>query len=195
MIDIQKRKNHVWTDDDRDIVRREYTGNRRSLCEIAHKLGATEFGVKGQVNKMGLAKITNRRPWTPAEDGKLRKLMGEHPPLQVAKRMKRSVNSVVVRAKRLGISRRDRDGWYTKMEVCDILGMGHKWVQSRIDDGRLVAKHHLAGSTPGQDGMAMWHINREDLKRYLRENAHELVGRNVDLIQVVDILSGIAYES
>ena len=195
MIDIQKRKNHVWTDDDRDIVRREYTGNRRSACEIAHKLGVTANSVKGQVQKMGLAKITDRRPWTPAEEDKLWELMGAYPPLQVAKRMKRSVNSVVVRSKRLGISRRDRNGWYTKMEVCEILGVGHKWVQSRIDDGRLVAKHHMAGSTPGQDGMAMWHIKRGDLKRYLRENAHELTGRNVDLIQVVDILSGIAYES
>ena len=181
---------HKWTAQELDIVRREYAGSNSSAQAIAHKIGVSLFAVKGQVQKMGLAKITDRRKWSADEDNRLRELLDVHPPIQVARRMKRSVNSIVVRSKRLQISRRDRSGWYSKREVCDILGVGHKWVQRRIDDGSLPASSHYGGPVQ-QNGACMWHIKEGGLREFIRRYPQELNGRNVDLIAVVDILVGI----
>jgi len=103
--------------------------------------------------------------------------------------MHRSLNSVVVRMKRLHLSRRVRDGWYTKREVCEILGMDHKWVQRRIDSGALKAEPHDPESPlPKKNGGSCWHITEKDLAKFIVHHPQELNGRNVDLIIVVDLL-------
>jgi len=185
-------KKHAWTEEEREIVRRDYRGNMDSARLIAIKLGVTTNAVRGQIAGMGIAANTNRQHWNPKQDEILRELMGRYASGTVAKRMHRSINSVVVRAKRLRISARNRDGWYTKQEVCEILGVDHKWVQCRIDSGALHATYHN-GHRPSSFGMAMWHIEEKDLKAFIRRYPQELSGRNVDLMQLVDLLAGLDY--
>jgi hypothetical protein len=179
--------NHRWTDDERDIVRREYKGSRASAQAIADKVGVSFHAVKGQVSNLGLQSITDRKPWSPEENAQLQELLHQFCARKVAKLMQRSVASVVLRAKRLRISRRIRDGWFTKMEVCEILGVDHKWVQGRIDRGELKASWHN-GSKPQHNGMAMWHIDQGDLVEFITSHARDLNGRNVDLPLVVMLL-------
>ena len=94
---------HRWTEEEKLIVRRDYAHTRKSAIEIAERLGVTEFAVKGQVSIMGLGNHDNRHPWTPKEDAKLRRLLRRWGPRTVAKKMHRSLNSVVLRAKRINI--------------------------------------------------------------------------------------------
>ena len=173
------------------MVRREYQGTHTSRDALADKLGVTKYAVAGVVSKMGLAKIT-QQTWTPDEVERLRQLTEEYSINKVAKMMGRSLNSVTVKAKKLRISRRDHSGWFTKTEVCEILGKDHKWVQRRIDDGSLSASWHY-NQQPKKTGQAAWHIKKADLKAFLRRYPDELNGRNVDLVAVVDILAGIIY--
>lgn len=182
--------NHCWTDEERNIVRRDYAHSRQSAREIAGRLGVTEFAVKGQVSMMGLGNHDNRHPWSPREDEKLKRLLRYWGPRTVAVKMHRSLNSVVLRSKRLNISRRQRDGWFTKVEVCAILGVNHKWVQARIDSGALEAYYHH-GIKPSNLGMSAWHIEESSLKNFIRRYPQELVARNLDIIMVVDILAGV----
>ena len=181
---------HRWTEDEKLIVRRDYAHTRKSAIEIAERMGVTEFAVKGQVSIMGLGNHDNRHPWTPKEDAKLRRLLRRWGPRTVAKKMHRSLNSVVLRSKRLNISRRQRDGWFTKTEVCEILGVDHKWVQARIDSGALKAYYHY-GTKPSKHGMSAWHIEEAALKDFIRRYPQELIARNLDIIMVVDILAGV----
>jgi len=106
--------------------------------------------------------------------------------------MHRSINSVVVMSKRLGCSRRVRDGWFTKREVCEILGVDHKWVQRRIDSGVIKATYHFPDRRPAKIGYSCWHIEENDLRQFIRKYPQELTSRNVDLIMIVDILAGLA---
>ena len=182
--------NHSWTDDEIDIVRRDYKGTNASAQTIADHLGVSFHSVKGQVQKLGISFHPDRKKWSPEQDDLLRKLMPQLAPGTIAHRMNRSVNSVVVRSKRLRIYRRARDGWYTKREVCEILGVDHKWVQSRIDSGALIATYHN-GCEPQKNGGASWHIKENDLSNFIKNYPHELKGRNVDIIQIVDLLIGI----
>lgn len=182
------RRNHVWTDEEREIVRRDYDGTNAGADRIAARLGVTRYAVKGMAYKLGVGKITDRRRWTPEEDERLTELITQYAPKDVARLMGRGLNSVVVRSKRLGLSRRVRDGWYTKREVCEILGVDHGRVQRWMDSGELRAVPH--GSVrPQQGGGALWHIREADLRAFIIRNAGELNGRNVDLVQIVDILT------
>ena len=190
---IEKKRRgpqHRWTEEELAIVRRDFRGTHESCREIGARLGVSQHAVRGQVHKMGLAKHNERRPWSEAEKERLAELVPVYSVGKIAKLMKRSVNSVVIQARRINASRRDRFGWYTKGEVSEILGQDHHWVQRRIDSGTLKASYH-DGERPGQDGQKRWHISERDLKHYLRRYPQELSGRNVDLVQVVNILAGV----
>lgn len=180
---------HKWTDEEREIVRRDYRGTNSSAEAIGDRLGVSWCAVKGQVQKMGITKV-HRYSWTPEEDEILTELIHRYAPGKIAKMMGRGVNSVVVRSKRLGLSRRVRDGWFTKEEVGKILGVDHKWLQQRIDSGQLKASWHN-GRKPSKSGSACWHIEEKDLKTFIRRYPQELVGRNVDILLIVSILAGV----
>ena len=177
---------HKWTDEEREIVRRDYRGTNKSAYQIAARLGVTTCAIKGQVQNLGIAQDKSPR-WSAKEIELLQELITQHAPITIARILHRSVNSVVVKSKRLGLSRRVRDGWYTKRDVCEILGVDHHWVQSRIDNGSLKANYHT-DQKPQKNGMAMWHILEADLRKFILEHSFELMGRNVDLFTIVNII-------
>ena len=187
---VKLRKNHKWSDDERDIIRRDYKHTHKSRQELAARLGVTEYGVAGQISNMGIAKSDDRRPWSPEEKEKLAKLIPQYCPRAIARMMHRSLNSVVVMAKRINAPRRYREGWFTKREVCEILAHDHKWLQRRIDSGALKATYHYE-ERPTQKGMSAWHIEKADLVKFIRKYPQELVGCNIDIIMIVELLAGI----
>ncbi len=189
-MDMELRQNHKWTDDERDIIRRDYKHTRRSCQELAARLAVTEFAVKGQISNMGIAKSDDRHSWTPQEKEKLAKLIPKYCVRKIARMLHRSINSVTVMSKRINAPRRYREGWFTKKEVCEILAHDHKWVQIRIDSGALKATSHYGGR-PTQIGMSAWHIQEQDLVQFIRKYPQELVGRNIDIIMIVELLAGI----
>jgi len=186
------RQNHKWTDDERDIIRRDYKHTRKSCQELAAQLGedVTEFAVKGQIINMGIAKRFDRRPWTPQEKEKLAELIPRYCPRVIARMMHRSINSVTVMARRIQASRRYRSGWFHKRDVCEILARDHKWVQRCIDSGALKATYHYE-VRPTKKGGSAWHIQQHDLVQFIRKHPQELVGCNIDIIMIVELLAGI----
>ena len=179
---------HKWTDEERGIVLRDYAGTNSSALRIAGKLRVTLLAVKGQVQRLGIAMDKSPR-WTDKEVEILSELITQLSPISIAKRLHRSVNAVVVKSKRLGLSRRVRDGWFTKKDVCEILGVDHKKVQGYIDRGELKASWHT-GVKPPKNGMTMWHIETKDLKEFTLNNIGDFQGRNVDLVTIVWIVTG-----
>jgi len=184
---------HKWTEEERGIVRKDYDGHNQSAHLIALKLTnmtgdkITFCAVKGQATKLGI--LQNKSPdWTDREIKILSEMITRYSPLTIAKRLHRSLNAVVVKSKRLGYSRRCRDGWYTKKEVAEICGVDHKKVQAWIDRGDLKASPH-GERKPQKNGGACWEITEEALKDFIISHASELQGRNVDLFQIVTILT------
>lgn len=185
---------HKWTEDERDIVRREYDGTNQTARLIAAKIAysagerVTFNAVKGQVQKLGLA-IDKSRRWTPEEIEILQEMITKYAPITIARRLHRSENSVIVKSKRLGCSRRARDDWFTKKEVCEILGVDHRKIQGYIDRGELKASWHTSRK-PQKNGMALWQIETTDLRDFIEKNAGDFLGRNVDLTVIVWLLTG-----
>lgn len=183
---------HHWLPAELDIVRREYNGTNRMSQKIAVKLSyiandkITLYAVKGQAAKMGI--MQDRSPcWAEGEIEILAEMITAHSPITIARRLHRSVNAVVVKSKRLGYSRRVRDGWFTKKEVCEIMGVDHKKIQKYIDSGDLKASYHTE-IKPQKNGGACWHIKQEDLVKFIENNAGDFLGRNVDLKMIVWLL-------
>lgn len=180
---------HNWTEEERDFIRVSYRHTVDSRREIAQLLGVSEDAVAGQIERQGVGKRIGRRRWTEEEDEQLGDLIGRCSVTQIAKRMKRSVQSVVIRARRLHYSRRTRDGWFTKREVSEILGVDHKRVQGWIDRGELIARWH-SSVEPRQRGGASWHIETSAVRDFIVTHAGELTGRNVELQVIVWLLTG-----
>ena len=179
--------NHTWTDEEREIVRRDYKGSRKSAEEIASRLGVSRYGVIGQAQKMGLM-VQKSPPWTERELSLLEELIHRKSITQIAKRLNRSPNAVCVRAKRLKLSLRIREDWFTEAEVCEILGVDHKKAQRWIDSKALKASPHTEVQ-PQKDGSAKWHIEATDLRKFIINYSSELLGRNCDIQQIVWLLT------
>jgi len=179
---------HKWTEAETDIVRRDYDGTNLSALRIASKLGITRNAVKWQVHRLGLAMDKSPR-WTDREVKILTEMITQYAPITIARRLSRSLNSVVVKSKRLRLSRRVRDGWFTKTEVCEILGVGHRKIQGYIDRGELKASYHTERK-PQKYGMAMWHIETKNLRDFIKENIGDFQGRNVDLVMIMWLMNG-----
>jgi len=179
-----------WTDEERDIIRESYKHTKQSLRDLADRLDTTPASVKGQVAYMGIAKSDDRRPWTEPEIERLYDLLGKHSPRKVGRLMNRSINSVIVKAHRTSVSLRCRDGWFTKREVMEIVGHDHRWVKRRIDSGAIKATPHY-DKIPSKVGQSAWHIDEKDLVDFIRRYPEELIGCNLDIVLIVDMLAGI----
>jgi hypothetical protein len=189
---VKKRemtKHHKWTEDEIDIVRRDYRGTNKSAGEIAERLNVTLFAVKGQAAKLGIMMQKSPR-WSPEEIDRLSNMIHTYSIDQIAKKLHRSKNAVKVKATRLKLKLRLRDTWYTKREACEVMGVDHKKVQAWIDCGALEATWHN-GRRPSSKGSAMWHITVDALRKFLINHSGELMGRNVDIQQIVWILTGM----
>jgi len=178
---------HKWTDEEREIVRRDYKGTNASAQEIAGRLGVTLFAVKGQVALLGIQQQKSP-PWTQHELAQLEELIHRYSVVEIAKILHRSPNAVKIKATRMKLNLRSRDSWFTKKEVCEICGVDHKKVQQWIDSGALKASWHY-GTRPSKLGLASWHIEARDLRLFIIKHSGELLGRNVDIQQIVWLLT------
>jgi hypothetical protein len=192
----KRRKAHKWTEDELDYIRCNYRGTVRSKQEIARMLSyrcgedITVHQVTGRIQAMGLA-AKKAPPWTEKEIRYLERNANSLSLTKMARKLGRSVNAVKVKEKRMNLRRRYRDGWFTKKEVCEILGADHKKVQGWIDSGELAAEWNNPDIKPCGKGMSYWRIQQEDLREFIRRYAGELQGRNVDIFMIVEILAGI----
>ena len=167
---------------------------------LAARLGRSVSSLQFKAAKLGLKEPLSCRQWTPQENEFLREMVGRIPAREIARRTGRTETAVKARAVRIGASWRERDGWYTAGEVARILGADPHWVGARIGDGTLRASP-VSKTIPrkaaeiqrkmGKGGPNTWRIERKDLRDFLMSYPHELSGRNVDIIQIVEILAGL----
>ena len=180
-----------WTEAEDERIRSGYRHCQESIAELATQLQRSEAAVRSRVQKLRITKSQGRKRWTPEEDARLAELAETRSMDRIAVQMGRSPNAVTVRANRLGILRSMRNGWYTMREAAAILGIDSHTLRTHINTGRLKAERHRLAA-PGQDEKNLtWHIKEKDLKDFIRGNAHRLTGRNVDLVQIVEILAGL----
>ena len=171
-----------WTQEEDDVVRRDYRGTQASADELAGRLHRTYFALKARVGLLGVTR--HKGPdWSAQEVEYLQENFGRLALATLAYHLPgRSVTAVKIKGQRLGLRRSVREGWFTMLEVCQILGLDHHATQRYRELGILKATREC--DRPG----SMWRIATQDLRQFIADHAYDLHGRNVQLGPLVDLL-------
>jgi hypothetical protein len=113
-----------WSPEEDELLRRRYPGalkadeygaGRRSgawsIERLAQHLGRTVAALHTRASNLGMSRYADARPWTAADDRRLRRLKREAaPPGEMARALRRTKNDVVERMRELGLAR-TMPGW------------------------------------------------------------------------------------
>jgi hypothetical protein len=130
------RRKYEWTPERDQLLRDHY---KRNATEIAKQFfpGWPKWAITHRVQQLGLAR-TKEKPWTKAEDAFLLEWAGVHTPTWMQKQLtNRTVTAIVVRLKRLNVSRRIQSDGLTLMQLEQALGVDHRHIAAWWKSGRL----------------------------------------------------------
>lgn len=192
------RKTPVEVPDDIDDRIREawaqLSGRRKGeTAELADSLGVPRWWLSKRAAKLGLT-VTHRKepPWTAAEEVLLRKVP-LHSPEMCARifrehGFRRSPIAIMVRARRLDLSRRATRETLSAGRAAKILGVDSHVVSAWCVKGDLRAARRDDRRLPQQGGSA-WDIRPEDLRQFVIDNVAHIDIRKVDKVSFVDLLT------
>ena len=148
----QANLKYIWRPEYDEYLRQHYYGglNRRFqvLNRMTRETGLPRWYIKRRAAGLGLSLHQDKRPWTAEEEEVIERLVGKVSALTIAKRLKRSEASVVLKIKRTGVSRRvNASGGYTMRDLEQCLGEDHRkiqrWIENRwLRDRRQGTRRH-----------------------------------------------------
>lgn len=169
-------------------------GRKGAVAELAKRLGVPRWWLTKRMTALGLTVRHKKEPrWTAAEDALMREVPLHHPE-KAAKMFRengfhRSPTAIVVRAKRLDLSRRTSRPELSATKAAVILGVDGKFVTARILAGDLKATKRDDRRLAQQGGSA-WDIMPSDLRRWIVDNIDVVDLRKVDKVPFVLLISG-----
>jgi hypothetical protein len=184
------RVTYTWLPEHDAYLKAHYFGrlNRRFqvLSSMVRMTGLPRWYIKRQAGRLGLTMKTDRRPWTEEELDRLEHLVGRVSSATIAKRLHRPESSIVNKLKRLGTSRRVRDGYTMRdLELC--LGEDHHKIAGWITNGwlqdRLQGTHRHNGN-----GNDIHRIREHDILDFIRNHPQEINLGKVDQTWFLDLV-------
>lgn len=193
-----ERRQHIASPELDQKIRDEWEkldGKKRgAVNDLADRLDVPRWWLTKRMITLGLTTRHKKEPpWTPAED-ELMKTAPLHQPERAAKMFRehgfiRSPTAIVVRAKRLNLSRRAAREELSARGAAKILGVDDKTIT------RLV----LAGDLPAmkrddkrriQQGGSSWDIKPADLRKWILDNIDAVDLRKVDKVSFIMLIAG-----
>ncbi|MCV9960762.1 helix-turn-helix domain-containing protein [Pararhizobium sp. BT-229] len=162
--------------------------------DLADRLSVPRWWLSDRLQALGLT-IRHKKepPWTAAED-ELMKKAPLHQPDKAAKMFRehgftRSPTAIVVRAKRLDLSRRAARKELSATQAAKILGIDSKSVTGRILSGELPAVKR-DDQRRIQQGGSSWDIKPADLRQWILDNIDAIDLRKVDKVPFILLVAG-----
>jgi hypothetical protein len=140
--------------------------------------------VKRRARELGLA--GERAPWqdwTPAEVQFLETHAGTRHVNWLSKQLGRTLTSVVLKLKRMHLSRRVREG-YSLRDLEMALGIDHRRLTDLVEQGKLRAEHQ--GTHPRD----RWMFTERDVLAFLRSHPTAYRLARVDQLWFLDLVFG-----
>ncbi len=158
----------------------------RVIRALARVTGFPRWHIKRQAQRLGLTMHPDRRAWTPQDLDTLERLLGKASTATIAKKLKRTEASVVMKIKALGNSRRVCDG-YTMRDLEACLGEDHHKIQKWIANGWL--RDRLQG-TKRHDGNGhdIHRFHEKDILQFMRTHPREINLGKVETTWFWDII-------
>ena len=151
----------------------------RVIRELARQTGFPRWYIKRQARRLGLAMSQDRRPWTQEELDSLDRLVGKVSAATIAKRLKRTETSVVMKIKALGHSRRVSEG-YTMRDLEECLGEDHHKIKKWISNGWL--RDRLQGTRRHDgNGHDVHRVREKDILAFVKKCGAAHFRINVEL--------------
>lgn len=167
-----------------------YSGNQwevsQNLKRVSRKWGWPVGSLKYEGHKRGWRTQAERKPWRPEEAAYLREKLGTVSLFWIAKKVGHSVCSVVLQARRLGLSTRFSEG-YNISNLVEVFGLSHTRIESWARRG-LLGKAH--GKGHGLDGAIGIRFKEEAVMRFIRKHPSEYDLSRVDQIWFKAMLFG-----
>jgi hypothetical protein len=187
---LGKTPKYPWTPERDAIVRARYDSRVRGRTgEIAATLGFPSWTVKRRASVLGLSHQwpPTRRDWTAEEVAFLEAHAGVHQVGWMAKRLRRTLTSVVVKLKHLHISQAVREGYRLRdLEIC--FGTNHHAIERWVREGKLQIRR--AGTARvGKQG-DFWHVTDAEIRRFVRTYPTAFRLDRVDQTWFLDLVFG-----
>jgi len=169
---------YLWTPERDQAVRDRYDGRvKGKAAELARMIGWPTWVIKKRAAVLGLTYAQDRRDWTAEETSFLWEHAGTRITHWIAKRLRRSETSVVMKLKHMQISRRVKEG-YTLRELELCFGIDHHGIERWVREGKLFStKQGRPGEGPpsvrrrgSNHDRDPWSVSDADLLRFITEH-------------------------
>ena len=163
---MEKVTRKKWTEDDKKKLIELCESKKYNKSQIADLLGRTKRSVECQIDKLGITcEVSERRGhWSEKDIERLNNLSDKHVSADVARLMKRSIDSINCKRQELNIEGRllDRTYKWTFSQVAEALGV-HKSVISKT-----FVKYGLKFEKQGR----FYLVDEEDLLKFMKEHTN-----------------------
>jgi hypothetical protein len=176
-----------------ETIRERWPGltAKGAVTAFAEELGMPKHTLLRHATRFGLTHQQRKEPpWSDAENALMTKVP-LHSPEKAAQIFRehgfnRTATAIVVRAKRLNLSRRYKET-LSATAVAKILGLDNKTVTVWCIQGLLKASKRPTRRLPQQGGDP-WSIERADLRQFVIDQLASIDIRKVDKVEFVDLL-------
>ena len=166
-------------------------GDVSGVKELARQLGQPRWLISDRCTILGLTRPRKKEPpWSAGED-ELMKRVPLHDPDKCSEVFRahgfnRTPTAIVVRSKRIGLSRRNMET-FSARTAAKVLGLDNKTVAIYCLNGTIKSDRRKTRRLPQQGGDPH-SIERADLRRFVIDNLELIDFRKVDKFALVDLL-------
>lgn len=180
---------YVWLPQHEAYLRAHYHGGlhqrSRTIRALIQETSFPRWNIKRQARRLGLTMRSGGRPWTQQELDTLGGLLGKVSTATIARRLKRTEASVILKITALGYSRRLSEGYTTRdLEKC--LGEDHRKIQKWIAKGwlraRSIPKHRYDANH-----RSIYHFREKDILAFIKRHPQEINLCKVDSVWFLDL--------
>ncbi len=164
------------------LIRDRYDSRPRTITDLAKLIGVPRHAIKRRAQQLGVAR-TKERPWSEFEVRYLEARLHRMSVAVLARRLRRTVTAVALKAKRLGL--RKTDEGYTAAALAQALGVDSHRVLSWMRRGMVRATRRH--SDRDHD---MYYIADAAVRQFVARNPGEVDLRKVDQLWFIDLMMG-----
>jgi hypothetical protein len=186
-LELHKVGNKItWTPEELEILRLNYKGTKVSaiiigqLIKDKYGIDRTKKGIQQKASSIGLAKKIFTL-WDDTEKEQLKSLVGECSTKEISDKLGRTIGSIHNQAYALGLklAHTNRCEWYTKEDLLHIFGVAsesiERWIKQRFINYSKFNNY-------------IYKFTVKQVRDFIMKYPMELTGRNIDLVQIIDIL-------
>lgn len=176
---------YTWTPE-RDALIRERYFMPGEMAKLVAQWGYPIHAIRQRAARLGVGR-EKAKPWTPAELALLEERAGIDTPRRLAKRLGRSLRSVMVQSSRLEISLRVREG-YTAVDLAACFGVSTTQVARWIRLGLFgAARRRYAGKSAEHDPRDPYRVTEDQVRAFVKTHRTAYSLRTVDQVWFLDI--------